>query len=121
MAIDQTVVPENSELKKATILTSLITSFITVIFCLLTLVFWLQPIKSINQNKKSIEQYQNEIAEIRKSITISREELELQVIDYIDKNYGELSERDEKVDKLNIYFRQQDARLSNIEKALSKF
>jgi len=109
-------ITENDQQKKSIIVTSLITSLVTVIISMIIFAFWFNnaPMNSIQQNKLSIE-------EIRKSITISREELELQVRTYIDKNYGELSERDENVDKLIIYFKQQDARLLNIEKALSKF
>ncbi len=95
---------------------SLITSLVTVLLVLSVFFFWFQA--KIDEN---IQQERQEIAAIKESITVSRQELEIQVRDYINKNYGELSERDEKVDKLVIYFRQQDARLSNIEKALSKF
>ena len=77
--------------------------------------------KDITANQLALEQYNNQITEIKQSLNVSRVELEKQVKDYIDTNYGVLSERDEKVDKLVIYFRQQDARLSNIEKALSEF
>ena len=99
--------------------TSLITSLVTVLICLAVFFFWFQ--KSIDENRLSLQQERQDIEAIKQSITVSREELELQIRDYINKNYGELSERDEKVDKLVIYFRQQDARLSNIEKALSNF
>ncbi len=109
------------EQKNATILTSLVTSLITVIATLLLVTLWFQPLENIKLNKQSLKQDKLQIEEIRKSITISRQDLEQQVRDYITNNYGELSERDEKVDKLLIYFRQQDARLTNIEKALSKF
>lgn len=109
------------EQKNATILTSLITSLITVIATLLLVTLWFQPLENIKLNKQNLKQDKLQIEEIRQSITISRQDLEQQVRDYITNNYGELSERDEKVDKLLIYFRQQDARLTNIEKALSKF
>jgi len=105
--------------KRTPFQTSLMTSLITVSLVLVVFFFWFQA--KIDENRLSIELEQQEIAAIKESITVSRQELELQVRDYINKNYGELSERDEKVDKLVIYFRQQDARLSNIEKALSTF
>ena len=113
-------VASNDEVK-STIMTSIISSVFTVLIILTILVISFQPIRTINQNKMNIETSQVQVAEIKESIDISRAELEAQVKDYIAKNYGELSERDEKVDKLLIYFRQQDARLSNIEQALSKF
>jgi len=112
---------ETVDHKKVSIQTSLLTSFITVALSLIIFVFGFQPLANIDQNKQNIEDVQLQLDELKAIVTVSREQLELQVRDYIDKNYGELSERDEKVDKLIIYFRQQDARLSNIEEALSKF
>ncbi len=112
---------KTDDLKKSTILTSVISSLITVILIFLVLLIGFQPIQQMNQNSSNITSTQKDIVAIKDSIKISREELEIQVKDYINDNYGELSERDEKVDKLLIYFRQQDSRLSNIEKALSKF
>jgi len=101
--------------------TSLITSIVTSVVVLMIFVLVFKPLGNIKQNSNSIELQQKQLSEIKEQINVSRQELELQVRNYIDKNYGVLSERDEKVDKLVIYFRQQDARLSNIEKALATF
>ena len=111
----------SDDLRKSTIQTSIISSLVTVILILIILVIGFQPIRKMNENTANIINFQKDIAAIKKSLEISRTELETQVKDYIAYNYGELSERDEKVDKLLIYFRQQDARLINIENALSKF
>ena len=108
-------------LQKSTVVTSIISSLITVTIIVLILLFSFQPIQQMNENSSNITATQKDILAIKESIEISRKELEVQVTDYISQNYGELSERDEKVDKLLIYFRRQDSRLSNIEKALSKF
>ena len=112
---------QSDDLKKSTIQTSIISSLVTVTLIFLILYISFQPIQKINENASNITSTQKDIVAIRESIEISRKELETQVNEYIALNYGELSERDENVDKLLIYFRQQDARLSNIEKALSKF
>ena len=108
-------------IKSSTIQTSIIASLITIILVIVILHISFKPIQKINENSSNIITTRNEVVAIRESIETSRKELEKQVNKYIDDNYGELSERDEKVDKLLIYFRQQDARLNNIEKALSKF
>lgn len=111
----------SDDLRKSMIQTSIISSLVTVILILIILVIGFQPIRKMNENTANIINSQKDIVAIKKSLEISRTELETQVKDYIAYNYGELSERDEKVDKLLIYFRQQDARLINIENALSKF
>lgn len=116
MENDNLDVIEMNDDEKTPFQISLITSLVTVVLVLSVFFFWFQA-----KIDKNIQQERQEIEAIKQSITVSRQELEIQVRDYINKNYGELSERDEKVDKLVIYFRQQDARLSNIEKALSKF
>ncbi|PCJ48640.1 MAG: hypothetical protein COA74_07995 [Gammaproteobacteria bacterium] len=108
--------------KNAIIKTSILSSLGTVLVVLAIFALWAQnPLKDIQTNKLTINTYDSQIKEIKESISVSRGELEKQVRKYIETNYGELSERDEKVDKLVIYFRQQDARLSNIEEALTKF
>ena len=71
-------------------------------------------------NSSSREQ-QQQLAEIKESVQVSREELTKQMQLYIDENYGDISERDENIAKLLVYFKQQDARLSNIEEALAQF
>ena len=112
----------NPESKQLTIGTCIITSIVTVTIALGAFAFWLQkPLANIQANQQFIEQQNQETTQIKEALRISRIELEAQVRAYIDENYGVLSERDEKIDKLLIYFKQQDARLSNIEKALSKF
>ena len=111
----------SNDLRKSTIQTSIISSLVTVIVVLIIFVIGFQPIRKMNENTANIINSQKDIIAIKESLEISRTELETQVKDYIAHNYGELSERDEKVDKLLIYFRQQDARLVNIENALSKF
>ena len=105
--------------KSAVIKLCVLTSSIIVILFLIAFTFFIK--KDITANQMALEQYNNQLEDIKVSLNVSRTELEKQVKDYIDTNYGVLSERDEKVDKLVIYFRQQDARLSNIEKALSEF
>ena len=110
---------ESSLDKSAIIKLSVLTSSIIVIVFLVAFTFFVK--KDITANQLAMEQYNSQIEEMKQALNISRTELEKQVKDYIDTNYGVLSERDEKVDKLVIYFRQQDARLSNIEKALSEF
>ena len=105
--------------KNAVIKLCILTSSIVVVLFLLAFTFFIK--KDITANQLVMEQHNIQIEEIKQSLNVSRTELEKQVKDYIDTNYGVLSERDEKVDKLIIYFRQQDARLSNIEKALAEF
>ena len=112
---------ENTGQTNAVIRTSIISSIFTLLIILGALILWLQPLNRIEQNKLASQNNQKQLELIKESVEISRAELELQIKDYISKNYGVLSERDEQVDKLLIYFRQQDARLNNIEKALSKF
>ena len=109
-----------SNLDKNTIIKlSALTSSIIIVLFLVAFTYFVK--KDITANQLALQQYNNQLGEIKQSLNVSRVELEKQVKDYIDTNYGVLSERDEKVDKLLIYFRQQDARLNNIEKALSKF
>lgn len=110
---------ESSLDKNAVIKLCILTSSIVVVLFLLAFTFFIK--KDITANQLVMEQHNIQIEEIKQSLNVSRTELEKQVKDYIDTNYGVLSERDEKVDKLIIYFRQQDARLSNIEKALAEF
>jgi len=110
---------ESSLDKNAVIKLCILTSSIVVVLFLLAFTFFIK--KDITANYLAMEQHNIQIEEIKQSLNVSRTELEKQVKDYIDTNYGVLSERDEKVDKLIIYFRQQDARLSNIEKALAEF
>jgi flagellar motility protein MotE (MotC chaperone) len=105
--------------RSAVIKLCVLTSSIVVVLFLVAFTFLVK--KEITANQLAMEQSNIQIADIKQSLNVSRTELEKQVKDYIDTNYGVLSERDEKVDKLVIYFRQQDARLSNIEKALSEF
>ena len=97
----------------------ILTSSIIVILFLIGFTYFIK--KAITANQLALEQFNSQVEEIKKSVNVSRTELEKQVKYYVDTNYGVLSERDEKVDKLVIYFRQQDSRLSNIEKALSEF
>lgn len=119
MANDSLEITEPNLDKSAVIKLCVLTSSIIVILSLIAFTYLIK--KDINANQLALKQYNGQIEEIKKSVNVSRVELEKQVRDYIDTNYGVLSERDEKVDKLVIYFKQQDARLSNIEKALSKF
>jgi hypothetical protein len=115
-----TETPTESNLDKNTIIKlSILTSSIIIVLFLVVFTYFVK--KDITANQLALQQYNNQLDEIKQSLNVSRVELEKQVKDYIDTNYGVLSERDEKVDKLVIYFRQQDARLSNIEKALTKF
>lgn len=102
---------------RQTILISLACSLLTVLAY--ALVF--QPIQLIEQNKQQIELQQQQLAEIKESVQVSREALTNQMQLYIDENYGDISERDENIAKLLVYFKQQDARLSNIEEALAQF
>jgi cell division protein FtsB len=110
---------ESSLDRNAVIKLCILTSSIVVVLFLVAFTFFIK--KDITANQLVMEQHNIQIEEIKQSLNVSRTELEKQVKDYIDTNYGVLSERDEKVDKLIIYFRQQDARLSNIEKALAEF
>ena len=102
---------------RQTVLISVASSMIT----LLVYVFLFQPLHMIQDNQAQLETQKEALAELKQSVKISREELTLQMQDYINENYGDISERDENIAKLMIYFKQQDARLSNIEEALSKF
>ena len=107
---------DSSNLRQ-TILVSLACSMLTV----LAYALLFQPIQMIEQNKQQLEITEQQLSEIKESVKVSREELTKQMQDYIDENYGDISERDENIAKLMIYFKQQDARLSNIEEALAKF
>ena len=100
---------------------SLLISFGTALLTLVLYNLLFQPLANINKHQVQLSQHKQQLEEIKETIKVSRAELEKQVKLYIDENYGELSERDEKIAKLEIYFKQQDARLSNIEEALSKF
>ena len=109
--------PNNSSNLRQTILVSLASSLLTV----LAYALLFQPIQMIQQNRQQLEITEQQLTEIKESVQVSREELTKQMQDYIDENYGDISERDENIAKLLIYFKQQDARLSNIEEALAKF
>ena len=109
--------PNNSSNLRQTILVSLASSLLTV----LAYALLFQPIQMIQQNRQQLEITEQQLTEIKESVQVSREELTKQMQDYIDENYGDISERDENIAKLMIYFKQQDARLSNIEEALAKF
>ena len=102
---------------RQTILISLACSLITV----LAYALLFQPIQQIQQHQQQLEMQQQQLAEIKESVQVSREELTKQMQQYIDENYGDISERDENIAKLLVYFKQQDARLSNIEEALAQF
>lgn len=99
----------------------LLISFASALITLIVYVLWFEPIKTMRQNQLQIQTQQAAIAELQDTVKVSREQLNQQMQLYIDENYGDISERDENIAKLQIYFKQQDARLSNIEEALSKF
>jgi len=99
----------------------LLISFASALITLIVYVLWFEPIKTMRQNQLQIQTQQTAIAELQDTVKVSREQLNQQMQLYIDENYGDISERDENIAKLQIYFKQQDARLSNIEEALSKF
>ena len=105
---------ENNKKNLISIVTAIITSIITVALCL----FWFQETK-MNSNINTINENYTTIEQIKKDFRIANEALEEQIKIYIDGNYGYLSRRDEKVEKLTIYFRQQEQRLANIERALA--
>lgn len=102
-------------------------SVLVTVLCLLLFVVWFQHSKmagdldTIVNNQRQLQEQQAELAALREQLKVAEAELENRIKNYVDQNYGYLSERDEKVDKLAIYFRQQEARLSNLEKALSNF
>ena len=99
----------------------LLISFASALITLIVYVLWFEPIKTMRQNQLQIQTQQAAIAELQDTVKVSREQLNQQMQLYIDENYGDISERDENIAKLQIYFKQQDARLTNIEEALSKF
>ena len=87
-------------------------------FTVTTFLFWFQETK-MNSHINTINENRIHIEQIKKDVRIANEALEEQIKIYIDGNYGYLSRRDEKVEKLTIYFRQQEQRLANIERALA--
>lgn len=99
----------------------LLISFGSALITLIIYVLWFEPLKTMRHNQVQIEQQREQLAELQETVKVSREELAKQLEQYIEDNYGDTSERDESIAKLEIYFKQQDARLSNIEEALSKF
>jgi hypothetical protein len=115
--------PENRAEKKGfnQVRQMLLISFGSAFITLLLYVLIFEPLKDIQNNKLRLLNQQAQIESIRESIQVSRQELEAQMQLYIEENYGDVSERDENIAKLMIYFKQQDARLSNIEEALAKF
>ncbi len=113
---DKQDINSSSNLRQ-TILVSLASSMLTV----LAYALLFQPLHLIQENKSQLELTEQQLTEIKESVKVSREELTRQMQAYIDENYGDISERDENIAKLMIYFKQQDARLSNIEEALAKF
>ena len=100
---------------------TLLISFGSALITLIVYVLWFEPLKTMRQNQLQIEAQRVELAELKETVKVSRAELAKQLEQYIEDNYGDTSERDESIAKLEIYFKQQDARLSNIEEALSKF
>ena len=78
-------------------------------------------INSISMSRAAVIEQAQEIEALKRELSIAETELEKKIKSYVDQNYGYLSERDEKVDKLIVYFRQQEERLSNIEAALAAF
>lgn len=105
---------ENNKENLMSIETAIITSIITVTAFL----FWFQETK-MNSNINTINENRIHIEQIKKDVRIANEALEEQIKIYIDGNYGYLSARDEKVEKLTVYFRQQEQRLANVERALA--
>ena len=112
----------NSQLKNTP---SFVHTFLVSISCsLLTLLVYVllfQPQQAIEANQKSLVIQAAHLDAIEAELKISRAELSAEMIRFIEQNYGDISERDENIEKLLIYFKQQDARLSNIEEALAQF
>ena len=104
---------------------SFVQTFLVAIACsmltLLTYILVFQPQQAIKANQEKLVIQAAHLNAIEEQIKISREELSAEMTRFIDENYGDISERDEKIEKLLIYFKQQDARLSNIEEALAQF
>lgn len=100
------------------------TVLISVVCSLLTILAYallFQPLQAIQANKTEITLQKEQLTEVQESLKVSREELTKQMQGYINENYGDISKRDENIAKLIIYFKQHEARLSNIEEALAKF
>ena len=100
-----------------TILIAIICSLLTV----LTYELVFQPQQAIEAHEEKLILQAAQLKAIEEQVKISRQELSQEMKRFVDENYGDISERDEKIEKLLIYFKQQDARLSNIEEALAKF
>lgn len=104
---------------------SFVQTFLVAITCslftLLIYVMVFQPQQAIEANQEKLVIQAAQLNAIEEEIKISRAELSAEMTRFIEENYGDISERDEKIEKLLIYFKQQDARLSNIEQALASF
>ena len=104
---------------------SFVQTFLVAIACsmltLLTYIVVFQPQQAIKANQEKLVIQAAHLSAIEEQIKISRAELSAEMTRFIEENYGDISERDEKIEKLLIYFKQQDARLSNIEEALAQF
>ncbi len=112
---------------RTTVGTSITTAALTVIISLVGAGVWFQETmissykNTIDSNQKELAKQSKALERIEKEIKVARDELEENIKIYLDNNYGVLSKRDEKVEKIRFILKQQERRLTNIERALSKY
>ncbi|MDH4318914.1 MAG: hypothetical protein OEV64_11025 [Desulfobulbaceae bacterium] len=82
--------------------------------------YTLYRVERVNESLEAIEQNTKTISALKDEIKAGDKRIEVALIKYFDENYGDTSERAEDLAKLKVLFTQQDARLTNLENALSR-
>lgn len=94
---------------------------IGTIFSVLSLCgYTIYRVGTINDSLKAIEQNSLEISALKDEIRANNKQIEIATIKYFNENFGDTSKRAEDLAKLKVLFTQQDARLANLEDALSR-
>ncbi|MDH3347025.1 MAG: hypothetical protein OEM02_02840 [Desulfobulbaceae bacterium] len=74
----------------------------------------------INNSLTAIENNTKKISILQSDIKANNKQMEAATIKYFTENFGETSKSAEDLAKLKYLFRQQEARLTNLENALSR-
>ena len=77
-------------------------------------------VNKINDSITAIENNTRTISILQSDIRANNKQMEAATIKYFNENFGDTSKTAEDLAKLKYLFRQQDARLTNLEDALSK-